>query len=209
MKNFIKKYSHGAFFLYLLIYLPTFMFLEEYIKDYYIIHCKIDDMIPFVEIFIIPYYLWFLYIAFTYIFFFFKSREEFIRMATFLTIGMTLFLITSWVFPNGLPVNFRPELDSLGRDNIFIDMVRGLYSTDTSTNVFPSIHVFNSIGANIAFTHSKGVKKWGKVLSNILCISICLSTMFLKQHSIIDVIGGIILAAVLYFPIYHKKKTEQ
>ena len=35
---------------------------------------------------------------------------------------------------------------------MFTDMVKVLYKTDTPTNVLPSIHVFNSIGAGIAST---------------------------------------------------------
>ena len=76
-------------------------------------------------------------------------------MTTFFFSGMTIFLIICTVFPNGL--NLRP--DTFVRDNIFVDMVRQLYQTDTSTNVLPSIHVFNSIGAVIAISHSDALKK--------------------------------------------------
>ncbi len=208
MRNFLKKYNHAVFILYFFIYLPCFLLLEKYVTDYTIIHCPIDSMIPFVEFFIIPYDLWFLYIATSYLFFFFASKKEFVRMASFLTIGMTLFLIISAVFPNGLPADFRPDLDALGRDNIFIDIVRILYGSDTSTNVFPSIHVFNSLGVHIAIHKTDKLPKWIKAASLILCILICMSTVFLKQHSIIDVIGGMVLALILYFPFYARKNKE-
>lgn len=204
MKNFLKKYNHAAFMLYFFIYLPCFVLLEKYVIDYNIIYCAIDGMIPFVEFFIIPYYLWFFYVAIGYVFFFFASKKEFVAMAGFLTVGMTVFLIISAIYPNGLPTDFRPDINALGRDNFCIDLVKALYSSDTSTNVFPSIHVFNSLGINIAVTKTKHLHPAIKVASNILCILICMATVCLKQHSIIDVIGAFILAGVLYYPFFVK-----
>ena len=106
-------------------------------------------------------------------------------MAAFLFTGMTIFLIISTLYPNGLdlrPVQFE-------RDNIFVDMVKMLYKADTPTNVLPSIHVFNSIGVCIAISHNRVLSR-RKVIhygSLVLGISIILVTMFLKQHSVIDV----------------------
>ena len=97
---------------------------------------------------------------------------------------MTLFLIISTLYPNGHLL--RPlEFD---RDNIFIKLVCFIYWADTSTNILPSIHVFNSIGAHMAVMHTPGLnqKKWTVRLSRILCVSIILSTMFIKQHSAVD-----------------------
>ena len=208
MKELLKKYNHVVFILYFFIYLPIFLYLEKSITDYTIIHTSFDSAIPFIEYFIIPYDLWFLYIASSYVFFFFKSKKEFVRMAGMLTVGMTIFLIVSYIFPNGLPSDYRPDLDNFPRDNIFVHMVRALYSTDTSTNVFPSIHVYNSIGVEIAIHKTALLPKWIKWASFILCILICLSTLFLKQHSIVDVAGGIVMAIILYFPFYKMKSKN-
>jgi len=202
LKDLFKKYKHGIFFIYLFIYLPCFAILEKIVTtNYYVIHCRFDDLIPFCEYFIIPYDLWFLYIAISYLFFFFVSPKEFVNMAFYLTLGMTTFLIISALWHNGLPTNYRPDLDALGRDNFCIHLVRSLYAADTSTNVFPSIHVFNSIGATIAWVKTKKVGLFVKISAIILCILICLATVFLKQHSIIDVIGAITLAIIL-LPCY-------
>ena len=92
---------------------------------------------------------------------------------------MTLFLIISTLYPNGHLL--RPlEFD---RDNIFIKLVCFIYWADTSTNILPSIHVFR--------------------LSRILCVSIILSTMFIKQHSCIDVIFAILLGVIINYIVYH------
>lgn len=83
-------------------------------------------------------------------------------------------------------------------------MVAILYGTDTSTNVCPSIHVFNSIGVHIAILKNEQLhkKKWIVVCSTILAISICLATVFLKQHSVVDGICGVLLAILMYVLVY-------
>ncbi|MDO4598681.1 MAG: phosphoesterase, partial [[Ruminococcus] gnavus] len=140
-KKFIKKYKHAWVFLYAFIYLPWFMYLEKHItadSSYHVIHSALDDKIPFVEYFIIPYLLWFVFIAVVFLYFFFTDVEGFYKLAKLSFIGMTIFLVISTVFPNGLML--RPVV--FPRDNIFTDMVKMLYLADTPTNVFPSLHVF-------------------------------------------------------------------
>lgn len=201
MKNLIKKYKHAWVFLYAFIYLPWFVYLEKHVTDdYYIIHTALDEKIPFIEIFIVPYMLWFAFIAVTIAYFFFTDKSGFYRLITFLFTGMTLFLIISTIFPNGQIL--RPAV--FDRDNIFIDAVKHLYQTDTPTNIFPSIHVYNSIGACIAIMHSEKLRqfRWVQYGSLVLGTLIILSTMFLKQHSVIDVAGAGFMAAVMYHFAY-------
>ena len=121
----------------------------------------------------------------------------------FLFTGMTIFLIICTIYPNGQDL----RIDLSNADSVFANAVYSLYQTDTNTNVFPSIHVFNSIGIMIGILKSEWLK--GKrfrvpaqACSVILSVLITLSTVFLKQHSCIDVIGAVIMAIVLYFIVY-------
>lgn len=206
----IKKYKHAWVFTYILIYMPWFMYLEKHVtKNYHVIHSVIDDKIPFIEYFIVPYLMWFAFIAAVFLYFFFTDVEGFYRLAKFMFAGMTIFLVISTLLPNGLdlrPVYFQ-------RDNIFVDMVKMLYRADTPTNVLPSLHVFNSIVACIAIYHSKALRKH-KVICTcayVLAGLIILSTMFLKQHSIIDVMAAFLMAYALYQFVYElgKKKVPK
>lgn len=206
----MKKYSHAWVFLYALIYMPWFVYLENrVISHYYIIHSPLDDMIPFVEYFIIPYYLWFLYMAVFALYFFFTDKSGFYRLASFAIIGMTAFLIICTFFPNGL--NLRPA--EFARDNFCVDLVRVLYKADTPTNVLPSIHVYNTLAILVAISHSKKLKSHKIVTcaSYVLGILIILSTMFLKQHSVTDVIAAFAIACVTYPIVYasHTKKATR
>lgn len=200
MKQLIKKYKHGWILAYVFIYLIWFFALEARSDVVFrTIHIKLDDLIPFNEFFVIPYFLWFAYIAVTVLYFFFTSKEDYYKCCAFLFIGMTICLIIYTFWPN--EQNLRPA--SFARDNIFVKLVKGLYVTDTSTNVCPSIHVYNSIGAHIAISNSKLKEKRGLCfVSFILAGSICLSTVFLKQHSVFDGICAIGLSIVMYLLVY-------
>lgn len=199
--GFLKKYSHAWVFLYGLIYMPWFLYLENHVsKDYYLIHSPLDDYIPFIEYFIVPYLLWFVFIAVIVGYFFFTNKKGFYRLCAFMFTGMTIFLIVCTVFPNGL--DLRP--DTLTRDNIFTNLVRLVYAADTPTNVLPSIHVFNTLSVIFAVAHDEGMKNRKRLKGFIYIFGtlIILSTMFLKQHSVTDVFAAMVMAGIIYPFVY-------
>lgn len=200
MKAFFKKYKHGLFFLYMFIYFPWFSYLEKKVTtDFHEIYMPIDDCIPFCEFFIVPYLLWFAYVIVVVAGLFIKDSGEFTRLCIFLGVGMTVFLIISTIYPNGHYL--RP--DTFPRNNIFTELTQMIYNTDTPTNLFPSIHVYNSLAVFLAVRHSKHVKRMRtRIISLILMMSIVLSTVFLKQHSMFDVLTAVILAGVMWMFLY-------
>ena len=199
-----KKYKHAWVFLYILVYMPWFLFLEKHVTtQYHVIQTPLDEYIPFVEYFIVPYLLWFVFIAAVMLYFFLRDVEGFYKLAKIMFTGMTVFLIISTIFPNGQ--DLRPMV--FERDNIFVDMVRMVYRTDTCTNVFPSLHVFNSVCSCIAIHESRRLQKHRAVcnVAYILAALIILATMFLKQHSVLDVIAAFLMAYVLYQFVYARE----
>ncbi|MCI5953144.1 MAG: phosphatase PAP2 family protein [Lachnospiraceae bacterium] len=208
MKCFYEKYRHGIpLIIYMTIYLTWFAWLEKTnVKNYQVIHVALDDYIPFCELFVVPYLLWFLYVAAVVVYLFFKNKQDYYKLCVFLFTGMTVFLIVSTLWPNGH--HLRPAV--LPRDNIFTRLVALLWKTDTPTNLWPSIHVFNSMGAHFAVMHNRELTsaKWGrkiKIASGILSVSIILSTIFIKQHSLFDVATGILMGSLLYLVVYRKE----
>ena len=76
LKEFLFKYKHAIIILYMPIYLLWFTSLEKRTNVHFTdIHCKIDDYIPFCEFFIIPYLLWFLYVAVSLVYLFFQTKH--------------------------------------------------------------------------------------------------------------------------------------
>lgn len=187
--------------LFAVVYMIWWSRLEQVTRARFtVIHTRVDDLIPFLEVFIIPYYLWFGYVAFTVAAVLLKgTKQEYLRTVLFLTSGMLLFLIVSTVFPNRLTL--RPHV--MPRDNVFTALVAALYRVDTPTNVFPSIHVYNAIGAYLAVRDSRFFSKTAERCAGVLSILIILSTMFLKQHSTYDVAGAVALAVVMNYLVYH------
>lgn len=208
-----------------ILYMVSFILVEKKDAKLHIVHSVIDDYIPFCEYFIIPYVLWFLYVACVLCYFVFGrvGKREYDQLIATLGTGLTIFIITSFVYPNGQTL--RPELTG---DGIFIRAVRILYQIDTPTNILPSMHVFCAAACWLGlYEHGKtesdrdfgklagGQKPMkGRILllgTGLLTILIILSTVFLKQHSVIDGMTALLLNAACYLifyrliPMYYKK----
>ena len=78
MLSKIKKYRHGFIIaIYFVAYLILFGYLEQRpVRAYHVVHTVFDDMIPFCEIFIIPYLLWFPYVVITVVYFLFRNKNK-------------------------------------------------------------------------------------------------------------------------------------
>ena len=206
MRTFYRKYKHlFPLAIFLIFYLTVFVYVEN--RPAYHMHLlasRFDHLIPFCERFVVPYIMWFFYITFGVLFFGIveKDRDQCYQLSTNLMIGMALFLLISLIWPNGHTL--RPAV--LPRDNVFTRLVIMIYSSDTSTNVFPSIHVFNTIAMHTAVRHSTTLKKhpWAVRISGIIAVSIVLSTMFIKQHTVIDVVGAMGLNLVTWYVLYRQ-----
>lgn len=201
MITFLKKYSHIWTISYLFIYLPWFVYLEKtVVSNYTIMHVTLDNHIPFCEYFIIPYLLWFLYIAVFFLYFFFANKQSYYKFCIFLFTGMTISMLICTFFPNG--TDLRIPVDS--SKNLCSRLVAMIHAADTPANVFPSVHAFNSLGVHFSIINNQTLqeKVWLRRLSFLLMVAICLSTVVLKQHSVMDVAGAVILAYVIYPFVY-------
>ena len=76
---FLKKYKHMWVFLYAFIYMPWFLFLEKHVTTkYHVMQTALDERIPFIEYFIVPYLMWFAFIAVVFLYFFLRMCKDFI-----------------------------------------------------------------------------------------------------------------------------------
>ena len=196
MRNWFSRHPIWFMAFYLVFYLSVFHWLEVNITVPEVwVHCHLDDLIPFCKYAVIPYLAWFIWIPFTLFYLLWKApRADFWRLCLPLFAGMTIALAVYVILPNGL--DLRPY--RVYGSDIFARIVRQLYSTDTATNVCPSIHVFNSVTLMMAYYRShifeSPRRRWMRPASAVLCLSIIASTVLLKQHSCIDVVMGILLA---------------
>lgn len=169
------------------------------VRDYHVMYHPVDDMIPFCELFLIPYLFWFVFMVSAYLYAFFADPAAFRRMMLFTMVtyggGLLMFIL----YPTCQ--NLRPLV--FARDNLLTRVMAWFYTCDTSTNVCPSLHVCGSLAAAFGFVDTKRFSTRGwKTVIYIVALTICISTVFVKQHSILDTICGFVLSGYAWLLVY-------
>ena len=202
-RNRLKLRPNLWFQVYWILYVIWFFALDWLNKDpKYIIYSPLDGYIPFCEWFIFPYCSWFFLLAGVMALLWWYDTPSYNKLCLVMFSGMTFCLIVYMILPNGL--DLRPAAEAVGRDNIAMRIMRLIWKADAPNNVCPSIHCQSSGCMALAFAKSRLAqgRPWLKVLAFGWAGLICASTVFTKQHSIIDVACGLALAAAWYWPLY-------
>ncbi len=202
------EFSHLLLLLGWVIYFALYFLTENLIPadNCTPVHSVIDDFIPFCEAFVIPYVGWYLLIVFSLLYFALYNVENFKRLQIFIIVTQATAMIIYIAFPTRQ--DLRPLISQLP-DNILADTVGFLYRFDTNTGVCPSLHCAYSIGIASVWLKEKSVRWSFKTFIVIFVILICLSTMFIKQHSAVDFFAAIpvcILAEIIACRKYYIKK---
>ncbi len=147
----------------------------------------LDNQIPFLRWTIWFYVSQYLIIPFSFVLV--KKTENYTSMFYSMLLA-TLFSCTIFLlYPTSIN---RPET----LDSSLIDTVRWLlYQLDSPTNCFPSLHVALACLSGVFIAREY---RWFGIVSWIWSSLIIISTMTLKQHYVIDVIGGIAIATLSY-----------
>lgn len=199
------EYKHLWWLLFFPLYWLRYPIIENLnpAKEYHPIYSPLDDAIPFCEWFIIPYMLWMFSMVALCVYTMLYDVDSFRRYMKFLTVSMTISTLIFLIYPSCQ--NLRPA--EFPRDNFFTDCVALLYSVDTNTNVFPSEHAIGSVAVWLSALHTKGLDSPGKTFFiTILMLLICFSTVFLKQHSILDVAAAVPVCLIAF--LFCKKRTN-
>lgn len=201
------EFFHLKWLIFWPVFFIFFMIVERIyiVNSYYPMHCALDDYIPFCEWFLIPYLLWFVFIIGTLLYGLLYEVDLFRREMKFIAITYCFALAVYFLFPNCQEL--RPL--AFARDNLLTRFMALFYQFDTNTNVFPSIHVMGALASMCAVLHSKGLRHpaW-KAAAAVLAVLICLSTVFLKQHSILDVFGALPVCLVAWYICFLRKEVK-
>ena len=203
-RSWLARHPVGFMALYSIFYLSVFHYLEANVPlRSILVHCRLDDLIPFNEWFVLPYCSWFLLLAGVTAALWWCDTATYDKLCLTMFSGMTFCLIVYMILPNGLEL--RPAVETLGRDNPALRLMQLLWKADAAVNVCPSIHCQSSACMAMAFSHSKLAegKPLRKVLAWVWAALICLSTVFTKQHSVIDVACGLAVAFV-WLPVVYR-----
>lgn len=152
----------------------------------------IDQYIPLIPIFIIPYILAWPYWGFSIVIFLRSFDKKLLwHMAIAFILAGVISAIIYVIWPTYV---IRPEVTAI---DTFSNMVRDLYATDAPYNALPSGHTFYTLLC--FFFYLKLVRnKTLKILIGIFSFLIIASTLFTKQHYFLDPIGGAIFAVLIY-----------
>lgn len=201
------RYEHLKLLSGWIIYFALYFLTENLIpvSACHVVHSKVDDMIPFNEYFLIFYCFWFLLIAISLGYFLLYDIQKFKELQVFIMVTQAIAMVVYIVYPT---VQFlRPDV--MPRDNFFCGLMSFIYAFDTPTGVCPSLHVAYSMGIATVWCKAKGVSKWWKAFVVIAVIMICMSVMFVKQHSFVDVMAAIPVGIIAYILVYGKHSIVQ
>ena len=164
----------------------------------------IDKEIPFNPVFILPYMSWFVFVVIVFCYICFKDKKIYLKTLAAYDICLIISFFIYYSFQTTVP---RPiVLDN----NIFGSMVKSMYNSDKPFNCFPSIHCISCYLMIKAVRVANIKNKFFQLSVYIMSILIMLSTLFVKQHVILDVIFGILLGQLVFevISIIEKKLFE-
>ena len=152
----------------------------------------LDALIPLRPEWVVIYVVTFLFWMMGLLFAARQDEELCFRFASGVIIAEIICCVIFIAFPSCIT---RPEL---AVSDFFTVVLSLVYFFDTPTNCFPSMHC---LFAYLVFRQSlraPGAKTWFKVFCGVCAALICLSTLFVKQHVIADVIGGIFFGELAF-----------
>ena len=210
LRDTLRRFPWGElkYVLWLPVYLLSFLMMERVVvTGYWPTQTWLDSHIPFCEWFVIPYCLWYPLLVAVGLWLLRKDRAGFRRYMRFLALTFFLSEVIWLLVPNGQ--DLRPAV--MPRDNPFTRLAASLYAIDTNTNVFPSVHVVGAIGAAWAVRKTPSLRDRPlrqQAVSLLACL-ICLSTLLIKQHTVLDVASGIGLALAVGLPLYSQHRLRR
>lgn len=190
----------GGWIVYLCLYFVTENLIP--LSACHVIHCRLDDMIPFNEGFLVFYCFWYVLLVLSLLYFFLYDIDSFRKLQIFIMVTQAVAMIAYIVYPS-IQIG-RPEI--MPRDNFLCDVMTFIYAFDTPTGVCPSLHVAYSMGIASVWCKNRRASRGWKTFVVISTILICISVVFVKQHSAVDIIAAVpvgMLAEYLVFERTH------
>lgn len=167
--------------------------------EWHPVWCPLDDKIPFCEWFFIPYMFWFVFLIGMHLYLLLFDVPAFRRFMYFIMLTYSATMVVYLVYPTCQEL--RPA--EFARDNFLTRFAAGFYQFDTNTNVCPSLHCVGSLAVAFAAWDTERFQKPGwKIAFMGTALLISISTVFVKQHSILDVLWAWVLCAVCYVIVY-------
>lgn len=162
----------------------------------------LDGVIPLVPVFILPYFAsYFLWVA-TPFFLAKRDRAVFFDMATSFFLSILIAFLFFYFYPVAIE---RPAVEG---NDIFSALVRILYAADAPHNLFPSLHCMHTWTCYLAIRGKREYSpllRWGVF---VFAFFVFASTVLLRQHYLLDIVGGVFFAELCFFLVKRTKLSR-
>lgn len=193
--GYLPKHSRKLLLIVFLYNMFVFYFSRLLVgnHEHYVFESALDSKIPLLPFTIVIYFGCYLFWFANYIL---CSRYDEKQAKRFLyadLIGKTVCLVCYLFIPTTMA---RPEISG---NDIFSILIRFLYQIDSPDNLFPSIHCFCSWMCYIGMRGDERYSKKYRIFSMVFALAVCVSTVTTKQHVLIDIPAGVLLAEGSFF----------
>ena len=203
------RFSHLLLLVGWIVYFALYFLTENLIpaEACHLVHSRLDDIIPFREEFVIVYCFWYLLVFGSLLYYLLYDRERFVRLQIYIMFTQAAAMIVYILWPS--IQDLRPTV--FPRENFFTWVLSLIYAFDTPTGVCPSLHVAYSMGIASTWLGDRYASRGWKIFVTAAAVVISVSTMFVKQHSAVDVIAavGLGLAAEIFVRIILRRFPKQ
>ena len=194
------QFAHAKLLLGWVGYFALYFITENLIpvENCHVMHCALDDKIPFCEGFVLAYVGWYALVFGSLLYYFLYDVQSFRRLSCFIMVTQAVGMAAYILYPS--IQNLRPE--TFPRENVFTWLLGIIYNFDTPTGVCPSLHVAYSVGIASVALKERTSGFWWKPFTVCAAVVVSLSTLFVKQHSAVDVFAALpvcLLAEALVF----------
>ena len=196
------QFSHVKLWLTWPVYFALYFLTENLIpaERCHVMHCFLDDLIPFNEYFLVFYTGWYLLVFGSLLYYFLYDVPRFRQLDLYIFVTQMVAMACYILFPSRQ--DLRPE--AFPRENVFTWIMGLIYTFDTNTGVCPSLHVAYSLAIVSVVVKDGHLKRGTKWFVTIFSILVCLSTAFVKQHSVVDILAAIPVVLLGEVIIYGK-----
>lgn len=190
-----------------LVYFALYFITENLIPQSrcHVIHCALDDRIPFMEGFLILYCYWFVLLVGSLLYFFLYDLRSFRRLQIYIMITQAVAMLAYILYPS-IQLG-RPE--AFERDNALTRLMAFIYAFDTPTGVCPSLHVAYSMGIASAWCRARDGNWAWKAFVVLSAVAISISTAFVKQHSVVDIFAAIPVGLLAELQVFGRTRLNR
>jgi len=202
MKKFIKGIINREFLIsiscLMLVQEFNFYFVKFVQNNYHTLLTVVDEKIPFIPYFIYPYNIFYPFVFLCFYYTFTKDKEKYYQGIIAGIIGFMICTIIYIIYPT---VMIRPDI--INADLLTKLIIDITYKIDTpALNCFPSIHCLFCFQTIYTTYLSKKIPLKNKNIILTISLLIILSTLFVKQHYVYDLIASLVLCLLCNFIVY-------